>query len=818
MTIAWSVSPMASDVEFGRLDDPHPLMDAVIRERSNLLSALINCGEPLDETNPFGWTALTAAAARNNPEYVRLLLDAGAQSDIKDQDGHDAFYYAADRSFEIVMDILDPGHTPGLVQELIEKTPGIEAPEPDDHDEDSINNLFDAIQAGNAASVSMMIAHGADVNETDDDGQTGLHIAVQNSDVETCAMLMAAKADASILDDEDFTALMRAVEIEDEDVVRTLLDGGANPDDLDEEGFCALMAACEIGSQEIASLLLNAGANVNLKKSTGHTALRAAVGNEYDSLGAFLIPKGADWKTKRNSDDFSIAELALMNGCDETINAAKNQGFDPDPFVATVIAKLAEKAQQGEKHLIMIELAGTGKLTLLRYLAEAGAELDVKTPAGWTPMLTAARYGHKEIVKILIRAGADINHVNDSGYGVLSISLFGDGAPDSDYLEFLLKNGASPKNESAHLLHELLNWGEEGDNDETEEDEDEDEDEGIVIANIPLFDSVTPDTENSETNQQNIELTNCAKLLIAAGANADEPDPFGDAVTTPITKAIRKQNAGLVRLLLEHGANPNVKISEDSDVTPIDVACESGNEEIVEILLKYSANLENSDGRIFPSIVIAAMRGHEKIVETLVLNGADINAVTMSDEENEEITNALSIAVGKELTATVELLLKHDAHITSEKITNEPPLVMAVKFVDEPTNILTPDEILGGIPILQHQLGRKNLKICQMLLDAGADANTEFDGHSVLELAALADNGDAITELLKHGANINGSTNQDETPLKMAIKENNIYATYALLDSRTGSQPQGAPNPSGFETKENCSNRSVNNLLQYYST
>jgi ankyrin repeat protein len=814
MTIAWSVSPMASDVEFGRLDDPHPLMDAVIRERSNLLKTLINCGEPLDETNPFGWTALIAAAARNNPEYVRLLLDAGAQSDVKDRDGHDAFYYAADRSFKIVVDILDPGHAPGLGQELIEKTSRIDASEPDANDEDPINNLFDAIQVGNAASVSMMIAHGADVNETFDDGQTGLHIAVQNGDVETCALLMAAKADASILDDEDFTALMRAVEIEDEEVVRTLLDGGANPDDLDEEGFSALMATCEIGNLEIAKLLVDAGANVSLKKPSGHTALLSAVGNKSDKLGAFLIQKGADWNTKRNSDVFLIAELALMKGCDETINAAKDQGFDPDPFVATVIEKLAEKDEQGEQQLIMIELAGNGNLTLLRCLAEAGAELNVKTPAGWTPMLTAARYGHKEIVKLLIREGADINHVNDSGYGVLSISLFGDSEPDSEYFAFLLENGATPKDESTQLLHELLNWGEEEDNDET----DEDEDEGIVIANISLFDNVAPDTENSETNQQNIELTNCAKLLIAAGANVDEPDPFGDAVTTPLTKAIRKQNADLVRLLLEHGANPNVKISEDSDVTPIDVACESGNEEIVKILLKYNADPENSDGRMFPSIVIAAMRGHEKIVETLVLNGADINAVTVSDEENEKITNALSIAVGKELTATVELLLKHNAHITSEKITNEPPLVMAVKYGDEPTNILMPDEILGGIPILQNQLGRKNMKICQLLLHAGADANTEFNGYSVLELAALADNGDAITELLKHGANINGSVNQVGTPLKMAIKENNIYAIYALLDSSTRGQPQGASKPSGFETKENYSNRSVNNLLQYYST
>jgi ankyrin repeat protein len=805
MTIAWSVSPMASDVEFGRLDDPHPLMDAVIRERSNLLKALINCGEPLDETNPFGWTALIAAAARNNPEYVRMLLDAGAQSDVKDQDGHDAFYYAADRNFDSVMNILDPGHTLDLGQELIEKTTEIDAPEPVTYDENPINNLFDAIEVGNATSVSMMIGQGADVNETYDDGQTGLHIAAQNGDVETCALLMAAKADASILDDEDFTPLMRAVEIEDEDVVRTLLDGGANPDDLDNEGFCALMAACEIGSQEIASLLLNAGANVNLKKPTGHTALRAAVGNEYDSLGAFLIQKGADWKTKRNSDDFSIAELALTKGCDETINAAIKQGFDPDPFVATVIAKLAGKAEQGEQHLIMIELAGTGKLTLLRYLAEAGAELDIKTPAGWTPMLTAARYGHKEIVKTLIRAGADINHVNASGYGVLSISLFGDGEPDSEYLAFLLENGASPKNESAHLLHELLNWEEEAEEDNDEENEDE----GILIARLRLF-----DTDNSKADQKHVELTNCAKLLLEAGVNVDAPDPLGDEVTTPLTKAIRKRNASLVRLLLEQGANPNVKISEDSDATPLDVACESGNEEIVKPLLEYGSNPENNDGRMIPSIVVASMKGYHDIVEILAQHGANVDALTLREDDFDEITNALAIAVGNENVEVVEILLKYGANPNPDKVTNEPPLVMAVKTPDEPSNTLTPDEILGGVPILQHRMDRKNLKICQILLEAGADANTEFDGHSVLELAVLADNGEAVTELLNHGANMNGTVKHDEAPLQMAIKENNISAVFALTPEISGAEYQDMEGLiQGLEG--NKTNRAIYNLLRH---
>ncbi len=78
--------------------------------------------------------------------------------------------------------------------------------------------------------------------------------------------------------------------------------------------------------------------------------------------------------------------------------------------------------------------------------------------------------------------------------------------------------------------------------------------------------------------------------------------------------AINFGNEELVRLLLEHGAYPNIQDSYGD--TPLHRAAYSGYKEVVELLIAHGADtqIKDSDGKT--ARCIALDRGHTEIATT----------------------------------------------------------------------------------------------------------------------------------------------------------------------------------------------------------
>jgi len=85
---------------------------------------------------------------------------------------------------------------------------------------------------------------------------------------------------------------------------------------------------------------------------------------------------------------------------------------------------------------------------VLDFLLKAGAEVDSKlTEEGWTPVLmkgatpliTAAAFGHRELVKILISYDADVNATADNGMTAL---MAAEEKNNVEVVELLKKHGA----------------------------------------------------------------------------------------------------------------------------------------------------------------------------------------------------------------------------------------------------------------------------------------------------------------------------------------------------------------------------------------
>lgn len=79
--------------------------------------------------------------------------------------------------------------------------------------------------------------------------------------------------------------------------------------------------------------------------------------------------------------------------------------------------------------------------------------------------------------------------------------------------------------------------------------------------------------------------------LIDQGADINKPN--GQLSITPLTEAIRLNNIGIVRLLLEHGADVESGTTEIATLKPLARAIHVGNLEIAQLLIDYGAQLDN---------------------------------------------------------------------------------------------------------------------------------------------------------------------------------------------------------------------------------
>ncbi|NBW29502.1 ankyrin repeat domain-containing protein [bacterium] len=71
----------------------------------------------------------------------------------------------------------------------------------------------------------------------------------------------------------------------------------------------------------------------------------------------------------------------------------------------------------------LIVAAQGGCKEIVEMLLEAGANIEHRNDQGETALISAAQEGHKEIVKILLYAGANVNQENADGETALDLAI-----------------------------------------------------------------------------------------------------------------------------------------------------------------------------------------------------------------------------------------------------------------------------------------------------------------------------------------------------------------------------------------------------------
>ena len=131
--------------------------------------------------------------------------------------------------------------------------------------------------------------------------------AVNDGDVARASQLLANGADVNVRDAYGATALMNAAHSGNLEMLETLLSAGAEVDARDELGWTALLKACfnadlNRGFPEIVARLIAAGADPNVKITYGIRPLMLAAGYGEAGVCQALLAGGADVLARNDGD------------------------------------------------------------------------------------------------------------------------------------------------------------------------------------------------------------------------------------------------------------------------------------------------------------------------------------------------------------------------------------------------------------------------------------------------------------------------------------------------------------------------------------
>ena len=163
-----------------------------------------------------------------------------------------------------------------------------------------------------------------------------------------------------------------------------LLDAGAKVDSANPDGETALMMAISGGDLSIVQMLVNAGANVNtIEKFHNQTPLMYAAASSRNAaqMVKLLLSKGADVKPRALYTDW--------------------------PSQVTSEPRTQYRSVGGLNALLYA--ARSGCYECVEDLIAAGADVNLPTPEGVTPLMIALDNEHNDVAKLLMDKGANLN-------------------------------------------------------------------------------------------------------------------------------------------------------------------------------------------------------------------------------------------------------------------------------------------------------------------------------------------------------------------------------------------------------------------------
>lgn len=508
---------------------------------------------------------------------------------------------------------------------------------------------------GDSAAVQRLLNGGANVNAGQADGATALHWAAYHRDTDLAGQLLEAGANPAAANRNGSTPMWLAANQGDAAMLETLIEGGADANEALPLGRRPLMLAARSGVVAAVSVLLEHDADPNASETErGTTALMQAADQGHADVLKVLIEHGAnvaavsapvmrDGRTAAlgNSEDprINVRRQTIVSLCEQPtpdlsiLRRLALQGSSDEESRDEVLVELIEsgadltqeaicskferggigfavvagdgsggfggadrpkREPDGGELTALVYAARAGSIDAARVLLEAGADVNQTTRYGWSPLLAATQNQNYQMAKFLIEHGADVNLANKGGWTPLYL------ATDNRNIE-----GGDYPTRTADM-------------------------DSLEFITLLLEAGADPNARMIESSETRTVFTN--QWLDEEGATA-------------FLRASQSGDLPLMRLLLEHGADPHIYTT--LGVTPLAVASGIGwvegvttewsteqTVEAVKLLLELGIdpNYQANTGRV--ALHGAAHKGSTEVVKLLVAAGANMDLRDFGNTDN----------------------------------------------------------------------------------------------------------------------------------------------------------------------------------------
>ena len=402
--LADGVDPESLDQEL----QMSPLAMAAAVGSEEITRLLLDAGANVDLRNTDGTTPLATAVFFGHPEVVKLLLEEGADPAAQNLKGEKASDYVTqpmpDGILQLIGGIIRVPVDPVAAKQSIPAIAALLGVKPGSTAAAAGplgKSIWDAAAAGDLELLQANLKVGNDINAMVPAGALGaggtpLHIAAMSNQVEVIEFLLGKGADVNIK-------------------------AG------DENGSTPLQWAAVFGKYEAVKALVETGkADVNARDNNNATALDAlpfditfgtdpTIAVDKPKIKAYLLAQsakpgtGSDPGSPTPSSSAKDIWTAAAEGNIAAIQAHLDAGVDINARVPAG----AEGAGATALHIAVI--AKQGKVA--QFLGDKGADPDAKAEDkdGGTPLHWAAAFGNIDFVKGLILYKADVNSRDNNG-------------------------------------------------------------------------------------------------------------------------------------------------------------------------------------------------------------------------------------------------------------------------------------------------------------------------------------------------------------------------------------------------------------------
>jgi len=501
-------------------------------------------------------------------------------------------------------------------------------------------------------------------------------------DISVVEVLVKAGADVNIKDSNGDPLLCRACQWKNKAFAEWLIKNGADVNAKAKDGDTPLIKLCkaEYVDLKMVTSVIDAGANIEAKDSDGWTPLIWAALHNEEALTKLLIAKGADVNVKDKDGD-----PLLVLACDRSSTYTE-----------------------------MIEL-----------LVKGGANVNATVGCKKIPLLCGwFRNNGRDIRKLLVKNGADVNAKNQEGISPFLRECEGNGSKESkELVELMINRGADVKATDNN-------------------------------GNTPLL---------YACRGRNKELI---ELLIEKGAdvNAKGKDGF-----TPLLWAcFRYDNEEVIKLLIEKGADVNY--SSGMVNTPLGLASNRNDEVLVELLIKKGADAKKGG----LSLIEACSQKNKALMELLIRGGADVNARDNNGYSpllricKDGWHEVIKLAVNRDIVLTLSEK-NSDNYIASIE---QEHLELAALLINNGADVNVQDN--EGLTPLYYACRKNDVDLVKLLLENKADTKVKILGETPLVFVCQEGYKELFVLLVRKGLNVNARGNNGYTPLDF-VKRSYCY-------------------------------------------